>query len=129
LGNLPLPATVLAIDAVPHSWLLPQVAAVVHHGGAGVTAAALRAGVPSVVVPVFGDQTFWAERVHALGVAPHPIPRRHLTSHNLAAAMQQAIADPTLRARCQPLAASLQAEDGVAAAIRWLEAQSGFSAQ
>ncbi len=129
LGNLPLPATVMAIEAVPHGWLLPQVVAVVHHGGAGVTAAALRAGVPSVVVPVFGDQIFWAERVHALGVTPHPIPRHHLTSHNLAAAMQQAITDPTQRARRQPLAASLQAEAGVAVAIRWLEAQSGFSTQ
>ncbi|MCB0186707.1 MAG: glycosyltransferase family 1 protein [Caldilineaceae bacterium] len=55
LGNIPLPPTILAIDNVPHDWLLPQVAAVVHHGGAGITAAALRAQCPAVIVPVFGD--------------------------------------------------------------------------
>ncbi len=123
LGNLPLPATVMAIDAVPHAWLLPRVAAVVHHGGAGTTAAALRANVPSVVVPVFGDQRFWAQRVQSLGVAPPPIPRRQLTSTNLAAAIQQTLTDPSMQARRQPLATRLQAEDGVARAVTWLEEQ------
>ena len=56
------------LKAVPHDWLFPQVAAVVHHGGAGTTAAGLRAGRPTVICPFFGDQPFWGRRVHELGV-------------------------------------------------------------
>ncbi len=121
LGNILLPATIMAIDAVPHAWLLPQMAAIVHHGGAGTTAAALRAGTPSVVVPVFGDQLFWAQRLHALGVAPPALPRRQLTSQKLAAAIQQTLTDPTMLTRRQELATRLQAEDGIARAVAWLE--------
>lgn len=63
---------VLVVDAVPHDWLFPRVHAVVHHAGAGTTAAAVRAGVPSVTVPVAMDQGFWAHRLHSLrdGTAP-----------------------------------------------------------
>lgn len=123
LGNIPLPATIMAIDAVPHAWLLPHLAAIVHHGGAGTTAAALRAGTPSVIVPVFGDQLFWAQRLQALGVAPPALPRRHLTSQRLATAIQQTLTDPTMQARRQPLATHLQTENGVAQAVAWLEEQ------
>ena len=59
-----------AIDDVPHDWLFPRVAAVVHHGGAGTTAAGLRAGIPTVVVPILADQFFWGARVRALGAGP-----------------------------------------------------------
>jgi UDP:flavonoid glycosyltransferase YjiC (YdhE family) len=58
----------------PHTWLLPHTAAVVHHGGAGTTGAGLRAGVPNVICPWFADQPLWAERVHALGAGPRPVP-------------------------------------------------------
>lgn len=54
---------IYVIDQVPHDWLFPQIAGVVHHGGAGTTAAGLRAGVPTIIKPFFGDQFFWAERV------------------------------------------------------------------
>ncbi|HYO19445.1 MAG TPA: glycosyltransferase [Dermatophilaceae bacterium] len=72
----------VAVEA-PHDWLYPQMAAVVHHGGAGTTGAAFTAGVPAVVVPFAVDQPFWASRVAALGVGPTPIPRRRLTEQNL----------------------------------------------
>jgi len=62
-----LPETVFAISSIPHSWLFPRMRAVVHHGGAGTTAAGLRAGVPSILVPFFGDQPFWGRRVAQLG--------------------------------------------------------------
>ena len=77
LQRTDLPASVMMVDGVPFAWLFPRVAAVVHHGGAGTTSAGLRAGVPSVVVPFFGDQPFWAQRVADLGVGPAPIPRRN----------------------------------------------------
>ncbi|WP_053722170.1 nucleotide disphospho-sugar-binding domain-containing protein [Saccharothrix sp. NRRL B-16348] len=61
------------IDQVPHRWLFPRLGAVVHHGGAGTTAAALTAGVPQVVCPFVADRLHWAHPVHAAGVAPPPV--------------------------------------------------------
>ena len=74
LQRADLPDSVLMVDGVPFSWLFPRVAAVVHHGGAGTTSAGLRAGVPSVVVPFFGDQPYWGQRVADLGVGPGADP-------------------------------------------------------
>lgn len=127
LGNIALPSTVLAIDAIPHDWLFARCAAVVHHGGAGTTAAALRAGVPSVVVPVFGDQQLWAARVHALGAGPPPLPRRQLTVDRLATAIDQVVTQPAFRAQTQRLQQALQTEDGVGAAVAWLERRYGVA--
>ncbi|MFD0652644.1 glycosyltransferase [Streptomyces malaysiensis] len=61
---------ILTVGDLPHDWLFPRTAAVVHHAGAGTTAAGLRAGVPAVAVPAMADQPFWAARLHRLGVAP-----------------------------------------------------------
>ena len=71
---------------VPHDWLFDRVSAVVHHGGAGTTAAGITAGRPTLVVPFGGDQPFWATRVQALGLGPHAIPRDRLTAPRLARA-------------------------------------------
>src|SRR5262249_31336952 len=73
LRGIDRPERVFTVEAVPHDWLFPQVRAAVHHGGAGTAAAALRAGIPSVVVPFFGDQSFWGRRVAALGAGTKPI--------------------------------------------------------
>ncbi|MEO0565560.1 MAG: glycosyltransferase, partial [Chloroflexota bacterium] len=70
-----IPDDVMLFDGAPHSWLFPHTAGVAHHGGAGTTAAGLRAGVPSTVVPHYSDQPYWARRVHELGAGPKPIPR------------------------------------------------------
>jgi sterol 3beta-glucosyltransferase len=105
------------IDAVAHDWLFARVAAVVHHGGAGTTGAALMAGVPALVVPFTMDQPFWAQRVHALGVGPAPIPRRRLNRQNLAAALRHLIDDAALRQRAAALGELIRAEDGVARAV------------
>ena len=112
---------VLGIGEVPHDWLFPRMAAVVHHGGAGTTAAGLRAGVPAVVVPVLADQPFWARRLHRLEVAPPPLPLPALTADRLAAALRQAVGNPRHRARAQALAGRLAAEDGAAPVLRWLQ--------
>jgi len=121
LGNEALPANVFAIDYAPYDWLFPRMAAIVHHGGAGTTAAALRSGAPSVVVPFFADQPFWAQRVHALGVGPKPIPQNQLTAERLAEAIHVAVSDPGLRARAADLGQCIRAEDGVARAVEVIQ--------
>jgi UDP:flavonoid glycosyltransferase YjiC (YdhE family) len=122
LGLGDLPDFIFRADAVPHDWLLPRVSAVVHHGGAGTTAAALRAGVPGVVVPWFGDQFFWGWRVQELGAGPQPIPRKALTTANLAGAIRQAVDDDSIKHRAAHLSQQIRAEDGVASAVRLIEA-------
>jgi sterol 3beta-glucosyltransferase len=121
LSQAYLPDTVHMVDSVPHSWLFPRVAAVVHHGGAGTTAAGLRAGVPSIVVPFFGDQLFWGQRVEKLGVGTAPIPRKQLTVEKLAQAIDRAVTDRVMRQRAANLGAKIQAEDGIANAVRVIE--------
>lgn len=116
-----LPGTVYKVDSVPFSWLFPRMAAVVHHGGAGTTAAGLRAGVPSVVVPFFADQPFWGRRVAELGVGPTPIPLRKLTIERLVKAIQTAVSDQDMRQRAADLGKKIQAEDGVASALAVLQ--------
>ena len=112
----------MPVGEVPHAWVFPRVDAVVHHGGAGTTAQAARAGKPSVVVPYFGDQFFWARRVHGLGVGPEPIPRRRLTSRRLAAAIDQALSDRVLREQAEKLGSKVRAERGLDEAVQAIEA-------
>ena len=120
-GRTDLPPDVFAIEAVPHDWLFPRVAATIHHGGAGTTGAGLRAGVPSIIVPFFSDQPFWGRRVAALGAGPAPIPRRQLTAERLAAAIRRATGDEAMRARAAAVGARIRAEDGVGAAVAVFE--------
>jgi UDP:flavonoid glycosyltransferase YjiC (YdhE family) len=117
LGEAPRSDQVLLLDSVPHDWLFPRVRAVVHHGGAGTTAAALRAGVPAIVVPFMADQPFWGGRVQALGVGPRPIPRKELTAPRLAEAIRTAVHDPAMHRRASELGRRLRAENGVADAV------------
>ncbi|OLR92615.1 hypothetical protein BJP25_21440 [Actinokineospora bangkokensis] len=112
---------VLVVDQVPHSWLFPRVATVVHHGGAGTTAAAARAGVPAVVVPHGVDQPFWGGRVAALGVGPSPLPRSTLSVGSLAAALRTTLEDEGMRARAAVLGERISGEDGVTRAVEVLD--------
>jgi UDP:flavonoid glycosyltransferase YjiC (YdhE family) len=121
LQKTDLPDSVFMIDSIPHAWLFPRVAAVVHHGGAGTTAAGLRAGVPSIVIPFFADQPYWGGRVADLGVGPTPIPRKKLTVERLAQAIQIAVTDEAMRQRAVDLGLRIQAEDGVARAVEIIQ--------
>lgn len=121
LKKADLPEQVFALESAPHTWLFERMAAVVHHGGAGTTAAGLRAGVPSVIVPFFGDQPYWGEVVAGIGAGPRPIPRKRLTSRGLAAAINEALNNPQMRQKAAQLGGRIRAEDGVGNAVRLIE--------
>jgi sterol 3beta-glucosyltransferase len=111
----------LTIGEVAHSALFPRMAAVVHHAGAGTTAAGLRAGVPAVAVPIQFDEGFWAARLVALGVAPAAIPLRGLTADALSAALVRATREPAFADRARRLGARIRAEDSVAPVVAALD--------
>jgi sterol 3beta-glucosyltransferase len=115
------PPTVFFVDDVPHAWLFPRMAAVVHHGGAGTTSAGLRAGVPNLITPFGGDQIAWADRVVKLGVGLQAGVAQRLTAEKLAKAIHTSVNDSALRARATALGERIRAEDGVAHAVEVLE--------
>ena len=117
LRNADLPEDVFELESVPHGWLFPQMAAVVHHGGAGTTATGLCAGVPSIVIPSQAEMYFWGQRVTDLGVGPQPIPRKQLSVERLAAAIMTAVSDKEMQRRAAALGELIRAENGVARAV------------
>jgi UDP:flavonoid glycosyltransferase YjiC (YdhE family) len=116
-----VPDNVFVLDAVPHSWLFPRMAAVVHHGGAGTTAEGLRAGVPSIIVPFVLDQPFWGARIKALGLGPDPIPQKNLTADKLAKAITIAVSDTKMKQRANLFGAALRAENGIGNAVKFIK--------
>jgi vancomycin aglycone glucosyltransferase len=113
---------VLTVDAVPHSLIFPRVAAAVHHGGAGTTTAAARAGVPQVLLPHILDQYYWAHRVEVLGLGPRALPVELATADALCDRIRSAVSDPLIRERVKRLAPSVAARNGVTTAVEHLEA-------
>lgn len=112
----------LATGDVNQQALFPRVEAVVHHGGAGTTATAARAGVPPVVVPMFGDQFYWASRVRALGVGAAVVGSRSTAA--LASALREALA-PEVAVRARSTAQQLSPDGALVAARRLVALWSG----
>ncbi|KAK6257722.1 hypothetical protein QUC31_001181 [Theobroma cacao] len=111
-----VPENVFLLEDCPHDWLFPQCSAVVHHGGAGTTATGLKAGCPTTIVPFFGDQFFWGDRVHQRGLGPAPIPISQLSVENLSNAIRFML-QPEVKSHTLELAKLIENEDGVAAAV------------
>lgn len=117
LHSANLPSNIYLLDGAPHDWLFPRMAAVVHHGGAGTTAAALRAGVPSSVVAHIGDQWFWGRRLHEAGVGAAPMRRHEFDVPRLTTTLNMLGNDATLRQRAAQMGERVRAEDGVGNAV------------
>lgn len=118
LGNSVEPNdSVYLVDNCPHDWLFQRCSAVVHHGGAGTTAAGLKAACPTTIVPFFGDQPFWGERVHARGVGPAPIPVDEFSLEKLVDAIRFML-DPKIKERAVEIAKAMENEDGVSGAVK-----------
>lgn len=109
----------LYLESAPHDWLLPHCKLVIHHGGAGTTAASLRAGIPNIVIPFMADQPFWGRRVHAVGVGPKPISIKKLSVENLTSAIAT-VEHPSVRQRARAVGQEIQKEDGVGRAVEML---------
>lgn len=116
-----LPPNVFLLDNAPHSWLFPQMSGVVHHGGAGTTAAGLYAGKPTIIIPHSADQPAWGRRVYELGVGAEPIPSKKLTSQKLAEAINF-VSDEKVIENAAKLGEKLRTENGVDNAVKIINA-------
>ena len=121
LSRTSLSDDIYILEKAPHDALFPLMSAVVHHAGAGTTAAGLRAGIPNVCIPHFGDQDFWAYRCYSAGVSPAAIPRKRLNRHNLARALAQVTHHKDMRHKAREMGQKIQSEEGVGQAIQFLK--------
>ncbi len=110
----------LYLESAPHDWLLPRCKMIIHHGGAGTTAAGLRAGIPNIVVPFMADQPFWANRVYAMGVGPKPILVKNISIEKIMCAIAEAESS-VIRDRAQVIGQNIRSENGVKDAIKLIE--------
>ena len=110
-GEMNIPENIFMLGSVPHDWLFQYVSCVVHHGGAGTTAAGLALGRPTVVVPFFGDQPFWGAMIARAGAGPSPIPYKHLTADKLAKQIKIAL-EPSMLGRAASMAESMAKDNG-----------------
>ncbi|KIM93473.1 hypothetical protein OIDMADRAFT_65034, partial [Oidiodendron maius Zn] len=116
-GELKPPDEVFMLENVPHDWLFKHVSAVVHHGGAGTTAAGILAGRPTVVVPFFGDQPFWGKMIYRAGAGPAPIAYKNLTVDLLVQQLLFALKPETLT-KAQELGGKMAKEEGAETGAR-----------
>jgi UDP:flavonoid glycosyltransferase YjiC (YdhE family) len=121
LKSAGLPADIFSAQAIPYDWLLPRSLALVHHGGSGTTAIALRMGSPQVITPFGWDQSFWGHRMAQLGVSPEPVSAKTLTAEQLAAAITQVTTHPVIRRRAAEIGEAIRRERGVENAVAAVE--------
>ena len=110
LGGIALPSHVMVVGAVDHSTLFQRVSAIVHHGGAGTTTTAARAGRPQIIVPHVLDQFHWAGRVQRLGIGPPQLVRRKLTVEGLACSLRAVCENEWLAENASELGVALRAD-------------------
>jgi sterol 3beta-glucosyltransferase len=121
LDVMDLPDSILKIETAPHAWLFPQMAALVHHGGAGTTASSLRSGRPTIICPFLGDQPFWGDQIVKLGVGLKVSPQKNLRAEELADAIYKVTTDMKLQEAANSLGKKLQSEEGVLNVVNAIE--------
>src|SRR5258707_11275522 len=121
IAHVPLPEMIFAIDAVPHDWLFPRVAAVVHPGGSRTPGAGGRAGLPSLIIPLIGDQSFWGRHICEPGPCSQPTEQKRLSAEALAQAITTMITDQAMGQRAATVGEQIRAEDGVGNVVRLFE--------
>jgi sterol 3beta-glucosyltransferase len=121
LGGLPLPPNAYVTEFAPHAWLFPLSACVVHHGGAGTSAAAFRAGVPAVFVPHNFDQPVWGELAYEMGLTVKPIPIQELSAERLANALKTVLTTPAYEQAAGAIREKIRGEHGVKRARELIE--------
>ncbi|EGF97640.1 family 1 glycosyltransferase [Melampsora larici-populina 98AG31] len=102
------------LQSVPHDWLFPKIDAVCHHGGAGTTGASLRAGVPTIIRPFFGDQYFWADRVEKLGIG---LGLKKMNVKSLCKALEIGTKDEVMIKKAKMIGELIRSESGVSKAV------------
>ncbi|MEO1286148.1 MAG: glycosyltransferase [Chloroflexota bacterium] len=113
-----LPDDIFLLDGASHDWLFPQMAGVIHHGGAGTTSAGIRAGVPSTIVWHMGDQPYWGRRIYELGIGSEPIARANLSGDKLVKAINSMTTSPQMQGQAQGLGTRIRQEDGIGNAVK-----------
>jgi UDP:flavonoid glycosyltransferase YjiC (YdhE family) len=121
LSQLNLPSEIYALGAIPHNWLLPRCAAIIHHGGYGTTAAGLRAGIPALVIPHIADQFYWADIIHKLGAGPNAIPRLQMKERTLAHSLNSLLTNKSFHQTASILGTRIRTEYGTRAAVSIIE--------
>lgn len=118
LGRDDIPDNIFMLENTPHDWLFPRVKAAVIHGGAGTTAIALKCGLPTMVVPFFGDQHFWGSMLERCGAGPPAIPYKSLSAEGLADGIKYCLTDEAKEA-AKKIAKDIEREgDGAENACR-----------
>lgn len=121
-GELDLPDSIFVAEDIPHDWLFPRMAAVIHHGGAGTVAAGLRVGKPTCIVPFFGDQMFWARVVTESG-AGFSISKKKFTAKRLTSAIWRLVTDLNMRKCAERIGAHIRSQDGVSWGVDFIKRQ------
>lgn len=121
-----LPDTVFAIESIPHPWLFPKMAAVLHHCGAGTTAATIKAGVPHIPLPFMADQPFWGDRIVKLGIGTAPLSSETLTVEHLSDAMSKVVNNEEIKSRSLELGQKVANETGAIDAVAVIEQKISF---
>ena len=112
---------IFSVGHVPHDFLFRQGICVIHHGGAGTTHAACRAGVPSIVIPHLADQPYWGSRLQKLGVAPKILHRKQMTAKSLTNRILQVINSESMAIKAKELGQKIETEDGLGKAVELVE--------
>lgn len=121
LQEIEFPDNFFKIPSVPHSWLFPKMSLLIHHGGAGTTGAALRSGVPSVVIPFAADQHFWGKKVEKAGCGPAPLQARDLSPEKLYNTVSHVLNNDSFYQKAREMSSRIKTENGTENAVRLIE--------